>query len=295
MEQKTEFINTLRESSDKGSDSLTEVIVRIASKPDHFNFDEICELLTSSEHDFFWNCVHLTSTSLLGVLENESEEEVGQFEKCVSQLRPIAALIMHFISTFQFRPEALLDSIQGLHDVLVPLEETIAGARELKVVISKICEHCWTEDEEGAEAFIPQLIPHLLLTALEADSPDVNVKRLYTIRDAFCLLDYEDPSIQTIQGLLLRCFVDTKFLRVRQKTLSHPPYIPCVIRVILVVRLRKVEGFCPLYSVFIKVSASLNMLFSLLINSLPYYNGRFAYAHFWSVEASAGDRQYRRR
>lgn len=60
-----------------------------------------------------------------------------------------------------------------------------------------------------------QLIPFLLLNVLDScNTRDSDVKRLYAIRDAFSLLDYEDESIQTIQGLLLRCFTDPSFLKI---------------------------------------------------------------------------------
>ena len=60
-----------------------------------------------------------------------------------------------------------------------------------------------------------QLIPFLLLNVLDScDTRDADVKRLYAIKDAFALLDYEDESIQTIQGLLLRCFTDPSFLKI---------------------------------------------------------------------------------
>lgn len=214
MVQKNDFMNMLRESSDAGSESLTKLVVQIASKPQEFNFDEVCELLSSAEHNYFWNCVELICTTLLSKLDSDSEDDEGIFEEVVSNLRPISNLILHFVTKFQFRPSALLTSMQSLHDILIPLEESVPGARDLKTSISKFCEQCWHENEEGAESLVPQLIPYLLLTALEPDSPDSNVKRLHSIRDALCLLDYEDSSIQTIQGLLLRCFVDTKFLRV---------------------------------------------------------------------------------
>jgi hypothetical protein len=256
MEQKKEFIKLIRQSSDKGNDTLTELVVRIASKPHEFNFDEVCELLSSAEHDYFWSSVQVVCTELLNKLDSESEEGEGVFEEIVASLRPIANLILHFITTFRFRPNPLLTSMQSLHDILIPLEETVPGARDLKNTISKFCEQCWHGNEEGAEALVPQLVPYLLLTALEPDSPDANVKRLYSIRDTLCLLDYEDSSIQTIQGLLLRCFVDTKFLRV-----SPACPLVCIFRTktcfalscAVLYRLLKVVAFSLLFLLFIKV------------------------------------------
>ena len=214
MEHKKDLIKLLHTSSDTGIDALTEVVVKITSASEEFNLEEVFELLSNAEHDYFWSCVDTVCTSLLDTLDSNHELKEGIDVKCVANLRPIASYILHFFTSFNFRPAALRNCTQRLHDILIPLEENIPGARELKNSISKTCERCWLENEEGAEALIPQLIPYLLLTSLETNCPDANVKRIYAMRYALCLLDYEDASIQTIQGLLLRCYVDSKFLRV---------------------------------------------------------------------------------
>ena len=77
-----------------------------------------------------------------------------------------------------------------------------------------MCELNWIKNEPHSENYVTQLIPFLLLVALGPSSCDADVKRVYLIRSAFNLLDFEDESIESIRVLILRCFIHPTFLKV---------------------------------------------------------------------------------
>ena len=58
------------------------------------------------------------------------------------------------------------------------------------------------------------ILPLLMIACLGPESLDADVKRLYSARDAFTLLDFEDHNNDSIKELLLRCFIHKNFLKV---------------------------------------------------------------------------------
>jgi len=102
------------------------------------------------------------------------------------------------------------------HDALIPLNDDISGAGMFKTAVARCCEAWWVKEEPGAENIAPQLIPYNLLTALGPSILDVDVKRCWLIRGALMLLDFDDPSIESIRVLLLRCVVHPGFLKVAE-------------------------------------------------------------------------------
>jgi condensin-2 complex subunit G2 len=60
---------------------------------------------------------------------------------------------------------------------------------------------------------VTQLLPFLLLASLSVAAIDADVKRVFQMRGAFLLLDFDDPSIESIKGLVLRCLIHPAYLR----------------------------------------------------------------------------------
>ena len=97
---------------------------------------------------------------------------------------------------------------------MIPLDEEIPGANQLKSSIARLCEKWWINQSEGAENIIVQLVPYLLITALSPTSRDIDAKRLYNVRGALLLFDFDDESIESIRSLILRCYIHPTFLKV---------------------------------------------------------------------------------
>lgn len=103
----------------------------------------------------------------------------------------------------------LLTSAQCLHSLLM-LEGV---ANPLQDAASRLCETWWSLDLPEKETLVAQALPYLLYRTLATGAPG-DVRRLFGMRHAFPLLDYEDPSIGDTRKLLLRAFISPGILKV---------------------------------------------------------------------------------
>ncbi|KAL5683323.1 hypothetical protein ACJX0J_009708, partial [Zea mays] len=79
-------------------------------------------------------------------------------------------------------------------------------------------ELAWRADAPGREALVAQTLPYLVALALTSGtSARPILRRLFALRDALPLLDYDDDqSISDFKMLLLRCFVSPLFLKAEE-------------------------------------------------------------------------------
>ncbi|ESQ39173.1 hypothetical protein EUTSA_v10001287mg [Eutrema salsugineum] len=74
-----------------------------------------------------------------------------------------------------------------------------------------ICESWWKEGLTGRETLISQSLPFLLSRSLTLKKK-VDVHRVYMLREAFTLFDFEDESIEDLRMLLMRCVVSPLYV-----------------------------------------------------------------------------------
>ncbi len=183
---------------------------------------DLFDYFAKNDHsEFLSHLLHYT-TELVDELqleidiEEESEYMIQQLTSqralIIPKLRSICSIIHFYFDLKQYRMEALVDVIVKLHDLLMVLDDNVIGATSLKVAISRICEFWWTKEENGAENMVTQLIPYLLVISLGPNALDADIKRVYNVRGAILLFEFDDPSIESIRTLLLRCYI-------------HPPYL----------------------------------------------------------------------
>jgi len=228
-----------------------DMLQKVAAKQDNLKFEEIADVMTNSEHILLCEKLYNYTSDRIASLHlgdhqdqqtynnsNKEEEEddldmTNDKENMIHDLQTICDFIMCYAELPKYRPYPLMATIQKLHDILILLvaEESAAAVgmgnnnsnnkkstraaaiSSLRSSISRICEHWWLQKEAGAENFITQLIPHLLVTALKPGAHDSDVKRLHKVSGALLLLDFEDESIESIQSLLLRCADSALFLK----------------------------------------------------------------------------------
>ena len=115
------------------------------------------------------------------------------------------------------RPVEVIDEVfevaTMLHDLLFPLQHCGKEGMATQSAIFSMCETWWHGNFEAREVFITQLIPLLLVKSLEDTAQKNDVKRLYSIRDAIDLLDFECPSITSLKNHLLRTVANPLFLQ----------------------------------------------------------------------------------
>ncbi|GAB5035027.1 heat repeat domain containing protein [Nannochloropsis oceanica] len=150
-----------------------------------------------------------------------NEEEIWQAFRLLSavmalaqatlQVRPPAGKNSSSSSSSSALPEGLLQVMIALHDVLFQLWGLEGEA--LQGGIARVCEQWWKEERGGAEFLVAQTVPYLVAKSLEEDAKEVSVKRVYAMRGALLLLDYEEEATGPFRQLLLQCFLKPTYLR----------------------------------------------------------------------------------
>lgn len=107
-----------------------------------------------------------------------------------------------------FSPLDLLPSVQLLHDNLVFFESDSS----LLLEISNLCELNWKENLQGRKMLISQSLP-FLVSRSSTLKKKVDVHRVYALREAFTLFDFEDESIEDLKMLLIRTVIAPIYLK----------------------------------------------------------------------------------
>lgn len=107
-----------------------------------------------------------------------------------------------------FSPSDVLPAVRELHDNLVLFESDPVLLSE----VSSLCDFWWKSEFPGRETLISQSLPVLLSRSLTLKKK-VDVHRVYAIREAFTLFDFEDESIEDLKLLLIRCSIAPLYLK----------------------------------------------------------------------------------
>ncbi|RLN37548.1 hypothetical protein BBJ28_00015469 [Nothophytophthora sp. Chile5] len=116
--------------------------------------------------------------------------------------------------------EELFAVAQELHDQLVRLRGDANQVLATQEAISLLCESCWKHNFCGrAHSLVTQLLPYLIVRSYESaptgnfNSKKHPIRRLFAIKDALPLLDFDDDSSGLLRDILLRCFIQPTFFR----------------------------------------------------------------------------------
>ena len=102
-------------------------------------------------------------------------------------------------------PAHVLDVAMDLHQILFSLSTAGPDAEAVQTTILNLCEAWWHANGPSRDNLIVQCLPLLVLQALE--SKDLNkshMKRLYQLRKAFSVIDFTNPSSDSLRELLMR-------------------------------------------------------------------------------------------
>jgi len=147
------------------------------------------------------------------------------------------------------RVRAVVECARGLHDscrrgqpedVLRNLAKEVHdrvllsawASKEVQADAVALCEHWWSKHKPGGDALASKTVLFLLAHSLESGKR-ADVKRVHAMREAIQRFDFEDESIGSLQGLLLRCIFSPHYLHssAGRRFLSflfslHPSFVP---------------------------------------------------------------------
>ncbi|CAM9644328.1 unnamed protein product [Chrysoparadoxa australica] len=188
---------------------------------DDFDVQEGIEALSKKEVTKVWS--HLLG-AVKGIVNeekfayDEDEEEGVTEEECaqaVAFLTAVTALARAWLEEEdRVAPADLLQVAEQLHCIMLYLGGAGMAGANLQVAISRLCEKWWLGERPGADQLVACLLPWLLATALQEDGTAADVKRMYAMRNALLLLDFDDrKSSEDMRELLLRALINPAFLR----------------------------------------------------------------------------------
>ena len=172
------------------------------------------DMLDSVQLGLLWKKLGLTISSNCDKLLGDIVCSFTEKDEAIAYLKSFSHFILQYLENNHRIVEHFLECLELLHDLLVTLDDELAGAKALKVSISKACEYYYLKGYAGADNVVSQLIVYLLIIVNSNLCKDIDVKRLYSMRSAILLFDFEDESIQTIQELILQLFGNTSVLKV---------------------------------------------------------------------------------
>lgn len=146
---------------------------------------------------------------------SEYDQSVDGFQKqkVVESLQVLACVADLCVSSPKkaFDMENLLPAVRALHENLILFESDSFLSGE----ISSLCEEWWKEGLPERETLISQFLPFLLSRSL-THKKKVDVHRVYSLREAFSLFDFEDDSIEDMKLLLIRCVIAPLYLKTEE-------------------------------------------------------------------------------
>ncbi|KAL3138948.1 hypothetical protein ABBQ32_005760 [Trebouxia sp. C0010 RCD-2024] len=149
--------------------------------------------------------------------EDEESTSAAQVEEVLISLVGLVRIMIEEANC------SVLSSVQEaarhLHDQAILMAD---GAAEVQEAVVRLCCLWWNKELPGKADMVPQMIPYLLYQAT-VSARTADVKRCYSMRATLSLLDFEDPSIQGVQALMVRGAMLPAFLRCAdgRKLIAH--------------------------------------------------------------------------
>jgi len=183
------------------------------------------DLSIASALCFIKACAHMLQAYLDGLLSckcnNESEDGADRRQKGHKHVTKRSNKVL----------DEALCLAELLHDLLFDLSSTYGNLKddydrtenegandilgyEAQLAIRNLCEYWWRHNFHGRDLLVTSLLPLLLVKSLDGAAQSADVRRMYDMRDALHLLDFEDEeSIGYLKSLLCRTVSSPWYLR----------------------------------------------------------------------------------
>ncbi|KAI3652047.1 hypothetical protein MP228_003350 [Amoeboaphelidium protococcarum] len=185
-----------------------------------------CQLLYSSSNlvdiidsisillDYALKVLHQQDESNAHVEQQEQEDQ----DLAVSFVNFSVGLVEAYME-LQQKGEQLkkcdvMDILRVMHDQLLSIDQETFG--RVQETISRCCETCFTAQLDECETVVAQTVSYLLMKTVSPLAKQADIKRIYAIREALSLFDFEDENTESLRDLLLYTFISPQFIRVSE-------------------------------------------------------------------------------
>ncbi|XP_073235471.1 condensin-2 complex subunit G2-like [Porites lutea] len=220
MNIREEFLKSVEEES---PETFLRFMEQHNSRNESFDVEELLQTLPKKEHERLWaglrDMTHrLILTNPLSSQENddfESDEEGSQCQLLLPYLEGVTTVALCALTTPEkstHTPPALLETAVILHGLLMVLPE---GAESLQNNIAQLCESWFLNELEGKEELVTHALPYLIIRSLNRGIVS-DVKRVWSLRQALLLMDFEDNSSESMKQLLHQCMIHPMYLKLEE-------------------------------------------------------------------------------
>ncbi|CAI5732222.1 unnamed protein product [Hyaloperonospora brassicae] len=178
--------------------------------------DDVRALTRDQLRAFYPAAVELVAPRDDVVVDHEDDARRLEARKCIAE----------FTTVLVETPSASIDKhevfavAQELHDQLMRLRGDAVRVAAAQEAISLLCEACWKHNFCGrAHSLVTQLFPYLIVRSYQSaaterfQSKHHPIRRLFAVKEALPLLDFDDDSSGLLRDILLRCFIQPTFFR----------------------------------------------------------------------------------
>ncbi|ETL28018.1 hypothetical protein L916_18530 [Phytophthora nicotianae] len=204
---------TKKKSADDGEAEEEDAETDADSIQDKSQLGDEVRALPREQLDAFYPA----AVQLVAPSDNEEEEARRlQARECIAEF---TALLVETKGA-AIDKEELFAVAQELHDQLLRLKGDADQVLATQEAISLLCEACWKHNFcSRAHSLVTQLLPYLIVRSYESpptgnlNSKKHPIRRLFAIKDALPLLDFDDDSSGLLRDILLRCYIQPTFFR----------------------------------------------------------------------------------
>ncbi|KAL4154996.1 hypothetical protein PRNP1_007110 [Phytophthora ramorum] len=206
--------NSKRKTKNKRKKSEDEADTEVEQDAqDRTQVDDEVRALPRKQLDIFY------PAAVQLVAPSDDEEEEARRLKAREWIAEFTVLLVESEDASVDKKE-LFAVAQELHDQLLRLRGDADQVLATQEGISLLCEACWKHNFCGrAHSLVTQLLPYLIVRSYESpavgsfNSKKHPIRRLFAIKDALPLLDFDDDSSGLLRDILLRCFIQPTFFR----------------------------------------------------------------------------------
>jgi condensin-2 complex subunit G2 len=220
----------LRAVEEEGKDDHScQPLIRLVSKNPKAVVSSLKEIPKKQAKRFFSSLKNLTDVILqeeayVPESDKEDENEITPDKKsseCLLFLKYAAMFVQGFLEgriaaakekqtvnkntkkPLKVLPE-VYDVALDLHNILFSLATCGPDASHTQSAILKVCQTFWLHNCEHRETVIAQCLPLLVFQTCDDDAQFPTIKSLHKLKDAFAVIDFTNPSSDSLRSLLLK-------------------------------------------------------------------------------------------
>lgn len=188
-------------------------ITRHKAKNDPFDFAELLQVFTKKDLLKLWEvgaaAVRKSLDKIKSVANQLSDEEANNL---LELLDGILIMVNCYLSLDR------VHVVKELHQIILYLHDSLLAIPDLDIQdnISQACEKWWSRDLADKGLLVANSITYLITRAVSDIATVSVIKRLYAMKDAMQILEFDDPSSEALKAVLLQCYVTPIFLKADQ-------------------------------------------------------------------------------